>query len=254
MRIVKLPILATLFALSAGMISQASAAESSEAPQPAKPETRKVRVVYLVSSDRKEDPRYTAAIEHAIKDLQVWYGKQLGGPTFHLSDPVVEVVQSDKDAKWIAENPNGKRRDDWQYNNSLAEAKRLKGARHNDPKFIWVIYSDSPGNTGRGGSGVTCLPEDDLLGLVGEHPTQKDKVRWIAGLGHELGHAFGLPHPDDTTKDADALMWAGFYTKYRTTAYLTPEDKEKLLKSPFFYHPDGKPVVEEPVAPKEGEK
>jgi hypothetical protein len=253
MRILKLPILATLFALSAGTICQSSAAESSVVPQATKPETRKVRVVYLVPSDKKEDPRYTAAIGHAIKDLQVWYGKHLGGPTFHLSEPVVEVVQSEKDAKWFAENPNGGRRDDWQFNNTLEEAQKLRGSRFDDPKFIWVIYVDSPGNTGRGGNGVTCLPEDDLLGLVGEHPTQKSKDRWIAGLGHELGHAFGLPHPDDTTKDADALMWAGFYTKYRTTAYLTPEDKEKLLKSPFFYHPDGKPVAEEAAAPKKGE-
>ena len=30
---------------------------------------------------------------------------------------------------------------------------------------------------------MTVLPEDDLLGLIGKHPTQKSIKRWIAGLG-----------------------------------------------------------------------
>jgi hypothetical protein len=59
----------------------------------------------------------------------------------------------------------------------------LLKARHDDLHYIWVIYSDGPGNKGRGGSGVTCLLEDDLLGLIGKHPTQKDAPRWVGGLG-----------------------------------------------------------------------
>ena len=106
-----------------------------------------------------------------------------------------------------------------------------------------MIYSDGPGNKGRGGNGVTVLPEDDLLGLVGQHPTQKDVKRWIAGLGHELGHAFGLAHPQDTQKHADAIMWMGIYGKYPDQTYLTDEDKGILMKSPFFFRPNGEPVV-----------
>ncbi|MBT3289941.1 MAG: hypothetical protein HN380_21535, partial [Victivallales bacterium] len=51
---------------------------------------RCVRVVYLVSADREEVPEYAAALDHAIRDVQRWYGRQLGGPTFRLHDPVVE--------------------------------------------------------------------------------------------------------------------------------------------------------------------
>jgi hypothetical protein len=205
---------------------------------------RRVRVIYLVSRDREEIIEYTAAIEHAIRDLQNWYERQLGGPTFRLSEPVVEVVKSNRPAAWFYGNPNGNDKDNWGFNNTLDEANRQLGAKYNDPKFVWVLYSDGPGNKGRGGSGVTCLPEDDLLGLVGKHPTQKDKLRWIAGLGHELGHAFGLPDLSDTKKHADAIMWTGIYGKYPDKTYLTDDDKKILMRSPFFYHKNNTPVFQ----------
>ncbi len=212
----------------------------------AEPLPKSVRVVYLVSADRPVREDYAKAIETAAQDLQVWYGKQLDGATFRLNDPVVEVVQSDKNADWFYNHPDGRYEDNWGFNNGLAEARRLVGARQGHPDYVWVIYSDGPGNKGRGGGGVTVLPEDDLLGLIGKHPTQKSVKRWIAGLGHELGHAFGLPHPKDTKKHYDAIMWAGFYGKYPDKAYLTEEDKSTLMKSPFFFHPDGSPVIEPP--------
>jgi hypothetical protein len=202
-----------------------------------------VRVVYLVSKDREVRIDYQRAIEGAIRELRGWYSRQLNGPTFKLHDPMVEVAHSSQPADWFYSHPNGGNRDDWGYNNALAEASRLLGTRCDDPNYIWVIYSDGPGNKGRGGSGVTCLPEDDLLGLIGKHPTQKDPLRWVGGLGHELGHAFGLPHPTDTERDADAIMWAGFYGKYPEKAYLTDQDKRILLRSPFFFDGTGNPVL-----------
>lgn len=204
-----------------------------------------VRVVYLVSGDRQVRTNYLQALEKAIRELQGWYARQLQGPTFKLHQPVVEVARSGQQASWFSSHPDGSNRDDWGFNNTLAEAGRLLGARYGDPHYIWVVYSDGPGDKGRGGSGVACLPENDLLGLIGLHPTQKDPARWVGGLGHELGHAFGLPHPADTQRDGDALMWAGFYGKYPAPTYLTESDKKTLLRSPFFFTPDGKPVANE---------
>ena len=203
-----------------------------------------VRVIYLVSADREENREYTAAVEHAIRDIREWYGKQLGGPTFRLSDPVVEVVKSKQNGDWFYANPNGRQADNWGFNNTLQEARRLLGAKFNDPDHVWVLYSDGPGDKGRGGNGVTCLPENDLLGLLGKHPKQKNKLRWIAGLGHEIGHAFGLPHPADTKKDADAIMWTGIYGKYPDNTYLTESDKKILSRSRFFFHLGGRPVFQ----------
>ncbi|MGB9457394.1 MAG: hypothetical protein WCB12_15205 [Bryobacteraceae bacterium] len=193
-----------------------------------------VRVIYLVSRDRQVRPDFQLAMEQAIRELQRWYATQLEGATFKLHEPVVEVAHSAQPADWFYGHPNGQNPDDWGFNNTLAEAARLLGAKINDPHYVWVIYSDGPGNKGRAAPGVACLPEDDLLGLVGQHPTQKKRARWVGGLGHELGHAFGLPHPVDTARDYDALMWAGFYESYPEKAYLTESDKTILLQSPFF--------------------
>ena len=62
-------------------------------------------------------------------------------------------------------------------------------------------------------------------------------TRYVGGLGHELGHAFGLSHPPGcdaglATCDQNALMWAG-YASYPNT-YLRTDEKQILLASPFI--------------------
>ena len=194
-----------------------------------------VRFVYLVSADREVKPEYVAGIERAAKEMQVWYGKQLNGLTFKLADPIVEVIKSDKNAAWFNTHTNGNYVPDWGYLNTRDEMKRLRGVKPGEDHYTWVVYSDGQGDNGRASTGFAYMPEDDLLGLVGRHPTQKSINRWIAGMGHELGHAFSLPHPEDTKKHNDALMWAGFYNQYPDgRCYLTDEDKATLLASPFF--------------------
>jgi hypothetical protein len=58
---------------------------------------------------------------------------------------VVEVVKSDKNAKWFYNHPNGDDKDDWGFNNGLAEARRLVGARQGDPDYVWVVDRISRG-------------------------------------------------------------------------------------------------------------
>jgi len=202
------------------------------------PPARCVRFVYLVSADREVNAAYRNAVENAARSIREWYAGQLDGATFRLHDPVVEVLRSDKKAAWFTRNPNGRHPDNWGFNNTLSELKRLSKAKPGEDGFAWVVYSDGPGNKGRAIRGFAYLPENDLLGLVGKHPTQPNPLRWVGGLGHELGHALGLPHPKDTKKDANAIMWAGFYGRYPDGCYLTEQDKRILLANPLIVQPD----------------
>ena len=208
---------------------------SASATTFAQTEPPSVRVIYLVSADREVNEDYKAAIRMAILDIQKWYKKQMNGRTFRLNEPIVEVLKSNQNANWFTGSPiEGIHEGDWGITHTRSEVRRLLPNEQIPGNYTWVLYSDGPGKAGRGGGQVCYMPEDDLLGLTGRHPTQRDIPRWIAGLGHEIGHAFGLPHPEDTETYENAIMWLGIYGHYPDGTYLTPDDKALLEKSPFF--------------------
>ena len=214
-------------------------------------ENKSVRIIYLVSSDRMVNNEYSVGINRAALSVQNFYKKQLNGLTFKLNNPIVEVLKSDKKAGYFYSNPCDNNPENWGYFNAYNEVSRLLGAKFNDENYTWVIYSDGPGDKGRGSSGVCVMPEDDLKGLIGKHPTQPDPNRWIGGLAHELGHAFGLNHPSAPEEHPMAIMWTGIYGYYPDEAYLTQDDKIILLGSSFFHH-DKKLVIKYPEGSFEG--
>ena len=111
----------------------------------------------------------------------------------------------------------------------------------NTDDFVWVVYADvreecdRHATLGRGQRGLTMLHEGDLRGLTDPQFVHGGLGpygigRWIGGLGHELGHAFGLSHP--SSRDCDALMYTGYMSW--PDAYLREDDKKILMQSPAF--------------------
>jgi hypothetical protein len=213
----------------------------------------RVRLVYLVPPDRSVVPLYAATLEKALRELSLWYQDHTAdGSTFEMHDPVVEVVATPHPAAWYATHPTSGSYLHQFWDNARADAFALTGGAFSDPANIWVYYLDADYACGQmggaGTSGVTILPANDLRGLAGERnhpPCPEDPIdtssrcRWVGGLGHELGHAFGLPHPPGcdnpnpaTPCDHGALMWTG-YTTYPDTR-LTNADRAQLAASPFF--------------------
>lgn len=217
--------------------------------------TPKVNLVYLVPKDKVVSQTYVTAMGNAGASLTRWYASQMPNhKTFQVSAPAVIVVPLPHDASYYGNNVRPSIFTQF-WDNVLNDAFPLTGGRFSDPLNVWAFYIDADPICnecgGCGTSGVLVVSANDLRGLAGEtnklfdecNPANKPYPwpinRWIGGLGHELGHAFGLPHPPgcddgDKTKtcDGNALMWTG-YASYPNT-YLTDAAKNTLLTSPFF--------------------
>ena len=201
-----------------------------------------VRTYYFVPTDRPAKPAYASAVGQAVQDVQGWYRRQMRGVTFRPADPLVTTLTLPHPAAYYTASS-----DFW--NSVLKDAFSLSGGSFNDPNSIWIYYVDADPachQTTGGTSGVALLPANDLRGLTGETTVpdcggppgpQYPVIRWIGGLGHEGGHAFGLPHPPGCDQglpscDSKALMWLGFYDYPNT--YLRPDEIDTLKRSPFF--------------------
>lgn len=221
----------------------------------------RVRVVYLIPEDRPLVAAYEKALRSAIESLRMWFGNETGGPTFALSDPVVDVVRTPNTASWYAEHPADPDPSLWFFRNVTHEAFALLGASFDDPENVWLLYVDADPACGQrvgGTSHVAVLPANDLRGLAGraqvatcpgEAIEQAPVPRWIGGMGHELGHALGLSHPPGCDEGAPgcqdrALMFYG-YLRYPST-FLLPAEVAALRASPFLA---GDPCAPASLAP-----
>ena len=211
-------------------------------------QTGTVRVLYVVPSDRQHRDEHSDALTRAMASLQRWYLDQLGGPTFTLYSAQPERCQTvNPDEHYF--------RDAW--NKMLQDVQKCAPVAQYTTDYTWLIYADvglpecgDPNSLGRGWGGLAMMGRDDLEGLIGNRGSYYDECdrgpfsgpvdRWIGGAGHELAHAFYVPHPpgcDEGESGCDtwALTWAG-YVNYPHT-YLREDEKALLLESSFITRP-----------------
>ena len=200
-----------------------------------------VQVIYAVPSDREYNPDYAKAVEAGILHLQSWYAQQLAGRTFAIKGPTPLFCAVEHPAEYF-ESEHG-------WGRVIESVQHCAPVRHLSDKYTWAIYidvefdCDGGGELGAGGSGITIVHGGDLAGLADPEKYQlcgfppRGGLGWVGGLAHEIGHAFGLPHPPGCEQDLKscdyrAMMWAGFYD-YPLT-YLREDEKAVLRESVFF--------------------
>ena len=181
-----------------------------------------MRVIYATPSDVTPNPAYTEAIEATISEIQQWFSDKLDGQTFETLQPVPQHCALAQPAAYYA------REGGWY--------RTIDGLQHCAPiqypsRFhVWVIFVDThfdceASELGAGGDGVTIMHRYDLermrLNFEG-HSGIYDPcynaypVEAIpGGIAHEMGHAFGLPHPPGCEEEPDSceyglLMWDGY--------------------------------------------
>lgn len=203
-------------------------------------DTVSVRAIYAIPTDRAYRSTYVRGIQRALVDLQLWYQEQmLGTRTFRLYSSLPTVCELPLAEARYWTRP---------WDQIIVDLQGCAPVDTGD--FIWVVYADVAQDCfGRtllkGRYGLMMMNRDGLHGLVDpNHALCGYPIlgieSWIGMAGHELGHAFGLPHPpgceegDMDVCESDALMWTGLYSWPDT--YLRPDELAVLSALPHFSH------------------
>lgn len=215
---------------------------SGDAKVPAAPLA--VHVIYATPTDKPVRPAYEQAIKNAIVLLQAWYLGQVG-KTFAIASPTPKICHLPHRADYYLVNTWDK------ISQDLQPCAPVTYAPQSTAEAVWIVYADvdhtcnTPGPIGEGGPGLTILGVQDLDGLTGAHVRECGQSfvypvgRYIGGLGHELAHGFGLPHPPGCdkglptcAKNQYVVLWLGYVTWPDT--YLNEAERGSLRKDRFF--------------------
>ena len=209
-------------------------------PPPPPPAPPWVKVLYLYPTDRPFRADYQAAANDAVNQIQAWYRTQLDGKSFVRASNNVASCALPHDATYY-------RTESW--NRVLTDVQGCAPVGGFGSEVTWVLHVDvldecGPNRLGAAYQGLTILPQGDLQGLVGEPQVDRcgvvehqPKSRWVGGLGHEVSHAFGVPHPPGCqeglpTCDANSIMWTGFVSYPNT--YLSATERSQMKASSFI--------------------
>lgn len=203
-------------------------------PQGARPSAQpRVIPVYVIPSDLAFDARRLRLHARAVEDVRMWYAAALGGQTFRY-DPIVvqrsrhtfaELAADDFQAWWpllLEEfSEYGLSWNDGSDFKLLFLVQGAGGWAGGDSENGGIESTAEAGTNAKGDlGGAVVIGDSSVSGIMnGVCPTsgiEGGTVWWCnwdtyrGTIAHELGHTWGIPHPDAFLKpggDGDKPAW-----------------------------------------------
>jgi len=172
-----------------------------------------VHFVYFVEADQTYSESQRADVEKQAFAFQRYWFEQLGA-TFHLNEPVVDVIRADHPASWYLTNPDGIHGDERWYRlgNVKNEVYRKLEISNFDANHRVVNYPTTRHDGRVGGNfGGAWMDGDDLTCIatngVNYPYDDRNSAHCLGHVAHEFGHVLGLDHEGPQT---DCMLY-GFY-------------------------------------------
>jgi hypothetical protein len=230
----------------------------------------KVQPVIFFPTDYEQDQSMVSYLEDKFEELRQFYLDEYGA-TFTMLD--IEVVLGDNNHEWYwcKEQQEGCIGDNFEAN--IIRELKNKGLPveedwnlYPDDRITWVAAFGGGGYAGGryyptgggfamlGDAGIYAAKDNNCDRVLDYYydPQEPNNIKetcqnsWISSgdqygfgigaLGHELGHALNIPHPDGypgTTQADWEETLIGYHWNYPDTGLLD-QDKERLDQSPFM--------------------
>jgi hypothetical protein len=260
-------------AAEANQSSRALKIISEYSGNPASAPLKSLRVIYFTPSDREPVPQYQERLGAILQDLRTFYRSEMhrhgfGAKTFELEHDsagkfTVHLVKGRKTTKAYAERWEQRReliggeceealapKRIWFSNETVAVVCNL--ANWNPETRNFTHPSPYSGNWSRTG-GFCWLMDSPILNIgsltlkepvvqdpqFGNIPIGRRNSMFIGSIGHELSHAFGMPHSGerwDEKEQGRSLMGVGnlHYRVPGEGAFLTMASAMRLAARPLF--------------------
>lgn len=197
-----------------------------------------VAPILFVPADVTPHPYGLAYVDRHMGNTQRWYAEQLRGKTFTLRPALLIIGLHPRTFYFGNCYPPNLGGCSWGYATWDKVFAELDSRGYNlPPRLIQGVFFQGEGmGTALGGGRRflvgfqpdTVFPDCTMRGCA--HNVN------LGGVAHELGHALGLPHPDNDPEWGDSVMGTGFYGFPLCVFINTPTHPEydQLKRSPFM--------------------